>query len=134
MKDCFALLALFCWSNVGAIAAEPVRVSTFSTVLTEIAQKVGGDRVIVHAHVRPGVDPHEFEPKPADLKIITESQLILLSAKHIEGYVGKLREATGTNGTVLEVGDQFPSLKLQADDHEHARTKGEKGHDEAIED
>src|SRR4051794_32350374 len=93
-----------------------IPVSTFSTILTEIAGQVGGDRVAVHAHVTAGVDPHEFEPKPADLEIVASSQLVLLSAKHMEGYVGKLREATGTKSRVVEVGDQFPSLKLKAED------------------
>src|SRR5690348_2923342 len=89
-------------------AAEPIRVSTFSTILTEVAQQVGGDRVQVNAHVKPGVDPHEFEPRPSDLKVVAQSQLVLLSAKHMEGYVGKLKEATGTKAPVVEVGDQFP--------------------------
>jgi ABC-type Zn uptake system ZnuABC Zn-binding protein ZnuA len=97
-------------------ASTPIKVSTFSTILTEVAQEVGGDRVTVHAHVKANVDPHEFEPKPTDLEIVATSQLVLLSAKHMEGYVGKLREATGTTGRVLEVGDQFPSLKLKAED------------------
>ena len=99
-----------------AVAGAPIKVSTFSTILTEIAHEVGGDRVTVYAHVKANVDPHEFEPKPADLEIVATSQLVLLSAKHMEGYVGKLREATGTVGRVLEVGDQLPSLKLKAQD------------------
>ena len=99
-------------------AAERIRVSSFSTILTEVVQQVGGDRVAVTGHVKPGVDPHEFEPKPADLKTVGSSQLVLLSAKHMEGYVSKLREATGGKGTFLEVGDGFASLKLAAD-HEH---------------
>lgn len=99
-----------------AVASTPIKVSTFSTILTEIAQEVGGDRVTVHAHVKANVDPHEFEPKPTDLEIVASSQLVLLSAKHMEGYVGKLREATGTTGRAVEVGDQFPSLQLKAED------------------
>ncbi len=99
-----------------APAAEKIRVSSFSTVLTEIAQQVGGDRVVVTGHVKPGVDPHEFEPKPADLKTVGEAQLILVSAKHLEGYVGKLKEATGTKGALVEVGDRFPSLKMKAEE------------------
>jgi ABC-type Zn uptake system ZnuABC Zn-binding protein ZnuA len=95
------------------LTAESIRVSTFSTVLTEMAQQIGGDRVEVHAHIKPGVDPHEFEPKPDDLKIVTESQIVLLSAKHMEGYVGKLKEATGTKGNIVEVGDRFPSFKKE---------------------
>jgi ABC-type Zn uptake system ZnuABC Zn-binding protein ZnuA len=99
-------------------AADKIRVSSFSTVLTEIAQQVGGERVDVTGHVRPDMDPHEFEPKPSDLKTVGDAQLILVSAKHLEGYVGKLKQATGTKGTLLEVGDKFPSLKMK-DDHEH---------------
>ena len=99
-----------------AVASDPIRVSTFSTVLTEVAQQVGGERVAVHAHVKPNVDPHEFEPKPTDLEIVAASQLVLLSAKHMEGYVGKLHEATGTASQVIEVGDRFPTLKMKAED------------------
>ena len=84
-------------------------------MLTEIAQQVGGDRVEVSGLVKPGVDPHQFEPKPADLKIVGDAQLILLSAKHMEGYVGKLKEATGTKGNLVQVGDGFASLKMKSE-------------------
>jgi ABC-type Zn uptake system ZnuABC Zn-binding protein ZnuA len=96
-------------------AADPIRVSSFSTILTEIAEQVGGDRVVVAAHVKAGVDPHEYEPKPADLKTVGNAQLILLTAKHMEGYVGKLKEATGTKGAILEVGNGFASLKMKSE-------------------
>jgi zinc/manganese transport system substrate-binding protein len=125
-----ALLALAC----PAIAADKIRVSSFSTVLTEIAQQVGGDRVAVTAHIKPGVDPHEFEPKPADLKTVGDAQLILVSAKHLEGYVGKLKQATGAKGSLVEVGDRFPSLKMKADDdHDHG-AKGAHKEGELVED
>ena len=110
-----AVAALFA---VRLSAAEGIRVSSFSTVLTEVVQQIGGDRVAVTAHVKPGIDPHEFEPKPADLKTVGNAQLVLLSAKHMEGYVSKLREATGGKGSFLEVGDGFASLKMAAHDHD----------------
>ncbi len=116
MKNSLLPFLLFLTIAVGATAAEKIRISSFSTILTEIAQQVGGDRVAVTGHVKPGVDPHEFEPKPGDLKIVGDAQLILLSAKHMEGYVGKLKEATGTKGRLIEVGDGFTSLKMQAED------------------
>ena len=103
-------------------AAEKIRVSSFSTILTEVAGQVGGDRVAVTAHVKPGVDPHEFEPKPADLRAVAEAQLVLLSAKHMEGYVGKLKESTGSKGALIEVGDGFASLKMQ-DGHDHGHAE-----------
>lgn len=118
MKSSASILTLLIAPLV-ALAAEPIRVSSFSTILTEVAQQVGGDRVAITAHVKPGIDPHDFEPRPADLKTVSQSQLVLLSAKHMEGYVNKLKEATGGKGNILEVGDNFPSLKLAANEHHH---------------
>ena len=114
----FSLILLLSCALGGPLlrAGEVLRVSTFSSVLTEIAEQVGGVRVAVHGHVKAGVDPHEFEPKPADLEIVSASHLVLLSAKHMEGYVGKLQEATGAARRIVEVGDQFPSLKLSAEE------------------
>ncbi len=105
-------------------AGEKPQVATFSTILTEIAQRVGGDDVQVIGLIKPGTDPHEFQPRPADLKVVGDAQLILLSAKHMEGYLDKVKEATGTRGALVQVGDQFPSLKLAA----------ESGHGGTIED
>lgn len=112
-----ALLLVFtpCLLQEG-FGADQLSISSFSTILTEIAQTVGGDRVQVWAHVKPGVDPHEFEPQPEDLKRIAASHLVLLSAKHMEGFVSKLEEATGTIGKLLKVGNQFPSLKMPAEE------------------
>ena len=106
------LLAL----TLPSFAQGKLRVSSFSTILTEIAQQVGGERVVVTGHVKPGVDPHEYEPKPADLKVVGEADVILLSAMHMEGYVGKLKESTGTKGVLVEVGDGFRPLKMKAED------------------
>lgn len=114
MKAASLFLLSILAMTLGAFADEKLRVSSFSTVLTEIAEQVGGDRVSVTAHVKPGVDPHEYEPKPGDLKKVGDAQIILVSAKHLEGYVGKLKESTGTKGTLVEVGNRFASLKMKA--------------------
>jgi zinc/manganese transport system substrate-binding protein len=115
MKRLSLLVAALFASLSTSQAADKIRVSSFSTILTEIAEQVGGDRVAVTAHVKAGVDPHEYEPKPADLKAVGDAQLILLTAKHMEGYIGKLKEATGTKGALVEVGNSFASLKMKSE-------------------
>ncbi|MEI8107424.1 MAG: zinc ABC transporter substrate-binding protein [Verrucomicrobiota bacterium] len=99
-----------------AFSEEKLRVSTFSTILTEIAEQIGGDKVQVTGHVKVGIDPHDFEPKPTDLIIVAKADVILLSAKHMEGYVEKLKESTGTKGELVKVGDGFKSLKMEPND------------------
>jgi zinc/manganese transport system substrate-binding protein len=109
-------------------AEGPLKISSFSTILTEIASRVGGDQVQVHAHVKPGSDPHDFEPKPSDLKRVAEAELVLLSAKHMEGYVGKLQEASGGRARFLEVGAQLPSLWLRTQGADGKTAKEEDPH------
>ena len=114
------LFAVFLLILVGfpreAFSEEKLRVSTFSTILTEIAEQIGGDKVQVTGHVKVGIDPHDFEPKPTDLMIVAKADVILLSAKHMEGYVEKLKESTGTKGELVKVGDGFKSLKMASND------------------
>ena len=35
--------------------------------------------------IKPGVDPHEFQPTPKDVKQIAKADLVLFTGKHIEG-------------------------------------------------
>jgi ABC-type Zn uptake system ZnuABC Zn-binding protein ZnuA len=116
MKKLCVLLVVLCCCMTDA-RAERLRISAFSTILTEIAQQVGGDKVQVTGHIKPGTDPHDFEPRPADLKTAASSDLILLSARQLETYVGKLREATGARAVILEVGNLLPPGGSAGDPH-----------------
>src|SRR6478609_11093851 len=129
MKSLLLALAVLACAVCPAVADEKIPISSFSSILTEVAGEVGGERVVVTAHVKAGVDPHDFEPTPADLRTVSNAALILLSAKHMEPYVGKLKESTAAKGTLLEVGDEFPSLKMKAGDHDHHGHSAKDEHD-----
>lgn len=120
MKCAVSLLAGLSWTLLAA-ATEKIPVSTFSTVLTEIAEQVGGPRVIVTGHVKAGVDPHQFEPKASDMKTVSEARLILLSSKQMESYLDKLKESTGTKAMVVQIGNDLASLRMK-DEHDATRT------------
>ena len=114
------LISLLCglFSTLSASGADVLKVASFSTVLTEIAQQVGGNHVSVAGLVKPGQDPHEYQPTPDDLRQASDAKLILLSGKHLEHYLDKVREATGAKAESLAVGDDLPTLKMKADPDE----------------
>ncbi|HEX3444831.1 MAG TPA: zinc ABC transporter substrate-binding protein [Chthoniobacterales bacterium] len=114
------LISVVCglFSTLSASGADPLKVASFSTVLTEIAQEVGGNHVSVAGLVKPGQDPHEYEPTPDDLKQVADAKLILLSGKHLEHYLDKVQQATGGKAESLSVGDALPNLKMKADPDE----------------
>lgn len=59
---------LFCLLLLPALAlAEPLRLAVSVSPIAWLVQQVGGDRVRVQTLVRPGQDPHGFEPTPTQL-------------------------------------------------------------------
>ena len=126
MKKLFlTLTAVWSFGSVSqALPANHLNIASFSTVLTEIAEKVGGAHVTVFGLVRPGVDPHEYEPTPSDLKKVSDARLILTSGKNLENYLNKLQEASGGKAELLKVGDHLPSLTMKAEEGTAANRSG----------
>ncbi len=114
----FILLGCGLFFTLPASGANTLKVASFSTVLTEIAEQVGGNHLSVTGLVKPGQDPHEYQPTPDDLRQAADANLILLSGKHLEHYLDKVQEATGGKAESLSVGDMLPNLKMKADPDE----------------
>jgi zinc/manganese transport system substrate-binding protein len=114
----FMLLVCGLFFTLPASGANVLKVASFSTVLTEIAKQVGGNHVSVAGLVKPGQDPHEYQPTPDDLRQAADANLILLSGKHLEHYLDKVQQATGGKAQSLSVGDMLPNLKMKADPDE----------------
>lgn len=90
-------------------ADEPrIRVASLHTVLTEIAEEVGGDQVQVDALVRPGDDPHTYQPSPEAVARMTRADIVLAAGLNLEPYLDRLVRNAGVTGRVVAVGDSVP--------------------------
>jgi zinc/manganese transport system substrate-binding protein len=98
-----------------ACANAELKVGSLSTITTEIADNVGGTAVRVTPLIRPGIDPHDFQPSPWDVREIEKANLVLLTGKGMEGYLPKLEEAVGNKAKFVDVGAEIPTLTLQED-------------------
>jgi zinc/manganese transport system substrate-binding protein len=127
-----ACRALLLW--VFALLTVPlkaeIKVASFSTVLSEITQKVGGKNVAVTSLIKPGQDPHEYQLTPGDLTAATAADLVLLSGKGMEAsYLENLRDALPKRVEVLAVGEELPGLGKGAVEEKEASTQvGEDPH------
>ena len=106
-----------------ALQAAEVKVSTLHPLLTDLAQRVGGERVEVVDLLGANGDPHKFKPGPRELTAAKGSQLYLLSGKGLEPYVDELRSIVGAD-RVIEVGKTLPTLTAETlcDHGDHAHT------------
>ncbi|MEO5793552.1 MAG: zinc ABC transporter substrate-binding protein, partial [Rhodoferax sp.] len=92
------LAALAIAASFGASAQTPIPVTTSFSILGDLVQVVGGDRVAVTALVGPNEDAHVFEPKPADAKAILQSKLVVTNGLGFEPWMGKLVKSAGYKG------------------------------------
>jgi zinc/manganese transport system substrate-binding protein len=84
---------------VQAGATFPV-VASFS-ILGDLVQAVGGERVEVHTLVGPGGDAHVYEPTPADARSLSRAGLFVVNGLNFEGWMDRLLQAAGYQGPVV---------------------------------
>ena len=101
--------------------AEALRVASLSTVMADLARDIGGERVEVVEIVKPGMDPHIFEPSPGDYKTIAHSRILLASGLGFESYLEKLRPVLEKSGVRLVVGGEVVQpIEGACEGHDHS--------------
>lgn len=101
-----ALLVLgACGSAGGGSAAAPrgrlLRVVTTTTQLADFAGVVGGAHIAVYDVVKANVDPHDYEPTPADIDTIAKADVIVQNGVGLEHWFQPTIEAAGAKGRVV---------------------------------
>ena len=102
------------WFGAMVGVAGQLQVSALHPLMADLARQVGGERVQVFDLVGEGGNPHHYEPRPADLKQMRASDLVLAGGKNLEIYLDRLRAALD-GVPIVEVGRNIPSLTVGKD-------------------
>lgn len=93
-------------------ADDKPQVVATSTIIADLTQRVGGDEIQLTGILKPGTDPHVYEPVPADSQVLEEADLILYNGYNLEPGLIKLMNAAGLKGRKLAVGEVVKSLEM----------------------
>ena len=103
-----ALLAML--GSVGeAQASDRLRVVASFSILADMAQEIGGDRVLVTALVGANADAHSFEPSPQQGAVIAKAQLVIANGL---GFEPGLTGSSPRRERALLLFSQAPGLSL----------------------
>ena len=103
-----------CSPGKGGKSGKPL-VATTTTMVTDMAKRIGGDRVEVRGLMGPGVDPHNYVPKLADTSLLEKADVVLYSGLHLEGrFQESLEEMAKRGRNVVAVTDGIPITSLLA--------------------
>jgi zinc/manganese transport system substrate-binding protein len=97
-----------------AAPAKPIVVTT-TTILDDFVRTLGADAIDARCLLTPGRDPHSYDPTPADIRLLTRADLIVVNGLGFETWLEKLLQNSGTRATVLTASTGIEPLR--ADDH-----------------
>ena len=100
-------------------AADTIQVTSSFSILGDLVQAVGGERVQVTTLVGPDQDAHTFEPKPSDAKTLLATQLLITNGLDFEPWATRLAKSAGFKGGVV-VASQ--GVKARANDPQGSAT------------
>jgi manganese/zinc/iron transport system substrate-binding protein len=90
----------------------PVRVVCTTTIVADVVQRVGGDRVSVDTLMGPGVDPHKYISGASEWRKLDEAHLVFLSGLHLEGKMADVFEKNRNRWRAHAVTDGVPRDQL----------------------
>lgn len=99
------------------------KVVATSTIIADLAQEIGGDEVELTSILKPGNDPHLYEPVPKDTRYLEQANLILYNGYNLEPGLIKLMKASGGKARQVAVGEAAKPLQLEKATEESKKQK-----------
>ncbi|MCS6910014.1 MAG: metal ABC transporter substrate-binding protein [Anaerolineales bacterium] len=115
-----------CAPTATPIAGGKLKVVATYSILGDLVQNVGGDKIGLRVLVGPDSDPHNYEPTPADSVALAEANVVFENGLEFETWLDDLFKASGSQATRVAVSDGIEPIKLEAE-HGHG---DEHGHEE----
>jgi zinc/manganese transport system substrate-binding protein len=100
------VLTTACGSSSGGSGGLDV-VAT-STQLGDFVRAVGGDRVDLHQILQPNTDPHDYEPRPEDVRATAGAKVVFTSGDNLDAWMGDVVSEAGGSPSVIDVGATVP--------------------------
>jgi len=124
-----ALLALT--STARPVEAQSGRlpvVATFS-ILGDIVQNVGGDRIDLRTLVGANGDTHTFEPTPADARALANAAVVFEIGLGFEAWFPDLYRASRSGGQRVAVAEGLSLIRSDEEGHRHGEWDPHVWHD-----
>lgn len=110
-----------------AMAADRLPVVASFSILGDMTQRVGGERIDLTTLVGPDGDAHVYEPGPSDAKAVSAARVLVVNGLGFEGWMDRLKQASGFAGieAVASAGiDPLDMAEEEGGEHDH-----DHGHD-----
>lgn len=89
-----------------------LKIVTTIGMITNVVERVGGDRVHVDGLMGPGVDPHLYKASAGDVELMSNADIIFYGGLHLEGAMTELFEQMQKRTRTVAVSEAVPENML----------------------
>ncbi|UOM33235.1 metal ABC transporter solute-binding protein, Zn/Mn family [Acuticoccus sp. I52.16.1] len=114
-----------------AHAAEPLQVVATFSILGDMTEVIGGERVAVTTLVGAGGDLHVFNPTPRQAATVAKADAIVMNGLSLEGWMERLVAASGYRGPVIVASRDVAPLRTGDTGSEAAHRQADADHVDA---
>ena len=97
-------------------APTKVRVVATTTQVQDFSRVIGGDCVQVYGVLQPNVDPHDYEPSPADLQAIADADITVKNGVDLEKWFDATIASASPRGVVVDASEGVEVLPGDSQD------------------
>lgn len=98
--------------------ARPTVVAT-TTQVADLARQVAGDRAEVRQILPANADPHDYEPRPSDVKAVAGAAAILRTGGDLDAWLDDVLQNAGTDTKALTLVDTVRSREGEGEPDPH---------------
>jgi len=98
MKNLILFICLV--ASIPMVAQKKLKVVSTASMIYDMAVNISGDLVDNEMIVPIGGDPHKYEPKPSDAKLIADADQVFINGLTFEGWILKLIKNSGTSAAI----------------------------------
>ena len=111
--SCLFLGLVACNDAVNTTDNQKPKVISTSTIIADLTARVGGEEIDHQDILKPGDDPHVYEPVPADSVALEKADLILYNGYNLEPGLIKMINSTAVKAKKVAVGEAITPLQLE---------------------
>jgi len=108
---CFAALL----AGAAPARAERIKVVASFSILGDMAERVGGDRMELRTLAGLDSDAHVFEPTAADARAVARARILLINGLAFDAWAARLAKASGSPAKIVVASDGVKALSRASD-------------------
>jgi ABC-type Zn uptake system ZnuABC Zn-binding protein ZnuA len=99
-------------------ADDRLNVVATTTLVGDIVRNIGGEQIDLSVLLPVGADPHNFEPTPKDVALVSDADLIFTNGAGLENFMNRLLENAGGQAAIISLSDGLELIPAtEEEDH-----------------